>query len=134
MSEKDRIALQQLREQLLHEHVDAENHYDVDRVIATFTHPRYEIVPTGAVFDGEPEVRRYYAESPRIGHSRYEVLRLHHGDDAVVVELRTHPTAGAAAGAPDLLSAAVFVFDGPDLVCERVYFDRAQFDVGFRAH
>ena len=31
--------------------------------MATFDHPRYEIVPTGDVFDGQEEVERYFETS-----------------------------------------------------------------------
>jgi len=36
---------------------------DWDGVIATFEHPRYEMYGSGAVFDGEEAVRRYFATS-----------------------------------------------------------------------
>lgn len=46
------------REALVLRHVDAENAHDLDAVLATFAHPRYEIVPTGVVHDGEAAVSR----------------------------------------------------------------------------
>ena len=51
------------REAVIREHMDSENRLDFDATIATFDHPRYELVGTGQVFDGEDEVRRYYATS-----------------------------------------------------------------------
>ena len=47
----------------MREHMASENEHDFDTTIATFGHPRYELVPTGDVFDGEDEVRAYFAES-----------------------------------------------------------------------
>lgn len=37
--------------------------HDWDGVIATFAHPRYEMHSSGAVFDGEAEVRKYFHDS-----------------------------------------------------------------------
>jgi hypothetical protein len=119
-------ALKQQRADLLAEHVAAENDDDVDRVIATFRTPRYELVATGQVFDGEAEVRRYYTEKESRGRNHYEVLDLHFAESSVVVELRT--TSVEPAGGPpaiDFRSIAVFEFDGPELTCERVYWDTA---------
>ena len=42
----------------MREHMESENVHDFDATIGTFGHPRYEIVPTGDVYDGEEEVRR----------------------------------------------------------------------------
>ena len=44
--------LRKARDKTLAAHVDAENRNDVDAVIATFRHPRYELVPVGEIFDG----------------------------------------------------------------------------------
>jgi len=69
------------------EHMESENRHDFDTTIATFDHPRYELVPTGDVFDGEQEVRAYFAESrSAFPDQRNEVIALHHADDAVIVE------------------------------------------------
>src|SRR5690349_18408511 len=45
--------LQQRREAIVREHMDSENVQDFDTTIHTFGHPRYELIPTGDVFDGE---------------------------------------------------------------------------------
>src|SRR5437588_1680473 len=45
--------------------MESENRHEFDVTLATFHHPRYEIVPTGDVFDGEEEVRAYFAETRR---------------------------------------------------------------------
>ena len=47
----------------MREHMESENHHDFDTTIGTFAHPRYELIATGEVYDGEQEVRRYYADS-----------------------------------------------------------------------
>src|SRR5438309_133531 len=48
------------REAIVREHMESENRHDFDTTIATFAHPRYEIIPTGDVYDGEDAVRRYF--------------------------------------------------------------------------
>jgi hypothetical protein len=47
------------------EHLASENAHDFDTTIATFGHPRYELVATGDVYDGEEAVRGYFAETRR---------------------------------------------------------------------
>src|SRR4051794_3624875 len=56
-------AMRARREEVVREHMESENVHDFDTTIGTFGHPRYEIVPTGDVYDGEEEVRRYFAET-----------------------------------------------------------------------
>jgi steroid delta-isomerase-like uncharacterized protein len=121
------------REAVVHQHMQSENEHDFDATIDTFSHPRYEIVPTGDVFDGEDAVRRYYADSRRaFPDQRNELIALYHIDDGVVVEfdlLGTHlgplralaPTGRAFR----CRMTAFFMFDGERIVCERVYFDQA---------
>src|SRR6266581_4325510 len=86
--------LRQRREEVVREHMESENVHDFDTTIGTFSHPRYEIVPTGDVYDGEEEVRRYFAETrAAFPDQRNELIALHHADDAVIVEfwlLGTH--------------------------------------------
>jgi hypothetical protein len=55
--------LRERRETLVRKHMESENHHDFDTTLATFAHPRYELIATGAVYDGEAEVRRYFEES-----------------------------------------------------------------------
>ena len=86
--------LRRRREAIVREHMESENHHDFDTTIRTFDHPRYELVPTGDVFDGEEEVRAYFAESrTAFPDQRNELVALRHADDAVIVEfdvLGTH--------------------------------------------
>ena len=49
----------------MREHMESENAHDFDMTIATFGHPRYEIVPTGEVYDGEEAVRLLRRRAPR---------------------------------------------------------------------
>jgi len=119
------------REGLVRRHMEAENVHDFDTVIATFTHPRYELIATGQVHDGEAAVREYFRESrSAFPDQRNELIALHHADDAVVVEfwlLGTHrgPLLGIPPSGKEFRCrmTALFLFEGPRLVCERVYFD-----------
>ena len=53
--------LKQQRLDVLAKHFQSEVDHDWDTCIGTFNgHPRYEIMPTGQVFDGEEEVRNYH--------------------------------------------------------------------------
>ncbi len=52
--------LGQARIAVVRRHMALEIEHDWDGVIATFAHPRYELLGPGVVFDGEPAVRRYF--------------------------------------------------------------------------
>lgn len=123
--------LRRKREEIVREHMDSENRHEFDDTLATFGHPRYELMATGDVYDGPEEVMGYFNESrTAFPDQRNELLALHHADDAVLVEavvrgthlgrLRSLPPTGREYELPIL---AVFMFEGEDLVCERVYFD-----------
>lgn len=126
-------ALRRRREAIVREHMDSENRLDFDATMDTFEHPRYELVATGDVYDGEGEVARYYEESrTAFPDQRNELVALHHSDDAVIVEfdlLGTH--LGPFRGLPPTGRAfkcrmtAFFLFEEDRLVGERVYFDSA---------
>jgi hypothetical protein len=80
--------LRQRRLKVIKEHMDTEVTHEFDLTLATFNgHPRYEIVPTGQVFDGADEVMGYYRTSrtafPDLRHGN---VRCHVADDAVIVE------------------------------------------------
>lgn len=123
----DAARLRKARDELLAAHVDAENRGDLDAVIATFKHPRYELVPVGEIFDGETEVRHYYREKEARGRRRYEVVKAYHADEAVIMEIRTLPLEPRPPYRVDQPSIVVFEFDGADLMCERVYYDAGAF-------
>ena len=121
------------REAVVRRHMDSENRHEFEVTLATFKHPRYELVATGEVYDGEDEVKAYYAASrATFPDQRNEVRAMHHADEAVIVEfdlLGTHR--GPLHGIPPTgrefrcTMAAVFLFAGDRIVCERVYFDSA---------
>ena len=119
------------REAIVREHMDSENRHEFDDTLATFDHPRYELVATGEVHDGPEEVMRYFEDSrSTFPDQRNELLALHHADDAVLVEAVVRGThLGRLGGLPptgrayELPILAIFVFEGEKLVCERVYFD-----------
>src|SRR3954470_24777214 len=125
--------LSERRVALVREHMESENRHEFDVTLATFDHPRYEIVPTGEGHDGPDEVSRYFAETrAAFPDQRNELIALHHTDDAVIAEfmlLGTHR--GELRGiAPtgrsfECRCVALFLFEDDRLVCERVYFDAA---------
>lgn len=120
--------LEERRLAVVREHMQSENTHDFDRTIATFARPRYELMATGDVFDGEVEVRDYYARTRGdFPDQRNENSVMRSTGDGVVVEfdlLGTHSTLGTSFRSR---MVALFLFDdGGDLiVCERVYFDTA---------
>jgi len=126
-------SLREKREQLVREHMESENHHDFETTLGTFEHPRYEIVPTGDVFDGAEAVQRYFDDTrTAFPDQRNEVIALHHADDGVIVEFElkgTHkgPLRGIPATGKEFTcrTAAFFLFEEEKLVCERVYFDAA---------
>ena len=131
MTSSDELRAQ--REAVVRRHMEAENEHDYDTVLATFAHPRYELMATGQVFDGEPEVRRYFELSRTpFPDQRNELVSIRSTDDAVIVELDllgTHlgPLRGVEPTGGTFRSrmCALFVFEvgGDGIVCERVYFD-----------
>lgn len=119
------------REKLVLAHFHDEVEQDWDAVLATFPHPRYELIPLGVVYDGRDEMRQYYIDT-RIAFpdQRHEMIRLRHTDDAVVCEfylLGTHKGPFGAVPATGssfkVRMTAYFIFDGTTLVCERIYWD-----------
>src|SRR3954449_3736137 len=127
------MELRDARERIVREHMESENRHEFDVTLATFDHPRYEIVPTGDVYDGPDEVSQYFADTrAAFPDQRNRLIALHHADDAVIAEfmlLGTHR--GELRGmAPtgrsfECRCVALFVFEEDRLVCERVYFDTA---------
>lgn len=116
--------LRRIREDTVLRHVAAENDRDLEAVMATFASPRYEIVPTATVYDGDAAVRQMilqqWEELPRM---RYTAEGIYHGPDGLIVETRTTCPGTAF----DMLSVNLFGFDEDRLILERCYFDRMLF-------
>src|SRR5687767_15634391 len=86
-------ALREKREAIVREHMESENRHEFDVTMGTFHHPRYELVGTGDVFDGEDEVEAYFEETrTAFPDQRNELIALHHSDDAVLVEAMLYGT------------------------------------------
>jgi len=121
------------REAIVVEHMESENRHEFDLTLATFDHPRYELIGTGEVHDGPTEVAAYFEETrTAFPDQRNELIAMHHSDDAVVVEAMLRGThLGPFRGLPptgrefEMQFCAIFVFEQDRLVCERVYFDLA---------
>ncbi|MEA2404433.1 MAG: hypothetical protein QOE08_1080 [Thermoleophilaceae bacterium] len=126
-------SLRERREAIVREHMDSENRHEFDVTLGTFDHPRYEIVPTGDVFDGADAVRGYFEDTrTAFPDQRNELIALHHSDAGVIVEFDlkgTHegPLRGIPATGKEFTCrcAAFFLFEDDRLVCERAYFDAA---------
>jgi len=121
------------RERIVREHMEAENALEMGRALDTFSHPRYELIATGEVFEGPSQVARYYEDSrTAFPDQRNEIISLRHADDAVVVEFWLLGTHKGPLGRLEPTGrefkcrmTAFFIFKGTDLVCERVYYDSA---------
>ncbi|MCO5319738.1 MAG: ester cyclase [Microthrixaceae bacterium] len=124
--------LRSRRLEVLEEHFRSEIDHDWDACLATFNgHPRYEIMATGQVYDGDDEVLEYH-RNQRIAFpdQRHENVRHHFADDVVVAEfdlLGTNlgefygmePT-GKSFRVPVV---ALFFFEGDRITNERIYLD-----------
>jgi predicted ester cyclase len=103
--------------------------------MATFDHPRYELMPTGEIYDGPEEVAEYFRVTrAAFPDQRNENAVLHAAEDAVIVEfdlLGTHK--GELRGIPAtgrsfrsrMCALFLFAAGGDRIVCERIYFDQA---------
>ena len=126
-------ALRERREAIVIEHMESENRHEFDVTLATFEHPRYELIATGDIYDGPDEVAAYFTETrTAFPDQRNELHDLHHADDAVIVEAMLYGThLGNYRGLPptgrsfEMRFCPIFVFEDDKLVCERVYFDAA---------
>ena len=106
---------------------------ELDKTLDTFTHAREEIVPLGAVHDGDNEVRTYYEDTFKLfpdGLASHATLR--HADCAVVAEFILSGTMKAPLGAMPAtnksfrLRATAFFLFAPNtakLMGERIYYD-----------
>jgi ketosteroid isomerase-like protein len=127
--------LAEARIKTVRDHMALECEHDWDGVIETFQHPRYEMHGTGAVYDGEEQVRGYFAASREtFPDLRNEVIAIAADGDTVLVEFWLSGThlgplrANGKTYAPTGRSfrnriAATFEFaPGSDkIVCERPY-------------
>lgn len=119
------------RDAVIRDHMDSENRLDFEATLATFDHPRYELIATGQVFDGAEDVMGYYmASRAAFPDQRNEIHTMRHADDAVIVEfdlLGTHSGEflGVAPTGKTFRArmAAIFEFADDRIVCERIYFD-----------
>jgi ketosteroid isomerase-like protein len=111
------------------EHMRSENEHRFDDTIATFAHPRYELMASGEVYDGEGAVREYYrAGRALVPDQSNELIAMYHSDNGVGIEmwLRGTPRKGEVDDARsfEVRMAAFFDFEGDKIVCERAYWDR----------
>ena len=124
-------SLRQRREAIVNQHVEAENEQDIEAVIATFHHPRYEV--NGVPSDGKAAVAELLQGLVQgMSDMHAETVRLRHMDDGVLVEgIITGTHDGDWAGIPPTSSrltfpvVAIFEFNGDRLLCEKVSFDMA---------
>lgn len=122
-------------------HMALEIAHDWDGVLATFDHPRYELMGPGTIFDGEAAVRSYFASSREpFPDQANDIISIaaDPGADTVLVEfwltgthlgplklgLRTIEPTGKAFR---IRMAATFEFPpGSDrILCERPYYDQS---------
>ena len=123
--------LQQRREEVLRRLLEAQNAHDMEAALACFAHPRYELIGNQRVYDGADEVRHYFQATRRyFPDMHFEVIALHHGDDAVVCEVwmsGTHLGSGPEFEATGrrfrCRSAIIFAFEGDRLIGARAYYD-----------
>jgi steroid delta-isomerase-like uncharacterized protein len=124
-------ALRQQREEILERLLHAQNSHDMATALECFAHPRYELIGNNRVYDGAEEVRRYY-ETARgyFPDLHFEVLTVHHADDAVLAEVRmsgTHLGSGpdfeATGKRFQCRAAIIFHFENDQLIGARAYYD-----------
>jgi predicted ester cyclase len=123
--------LHQRRRELIERLLTAQNVGDLDAALACFTHPRYELIGNNRVYDGADEVRHYYEVTRGyFPDLRFDVIAMHHGDDAVVGELwmtGTHLGSGrdfeATGRSFRCRTAVIFSFEGDRLIGARAYYD-----------
>jgi SnoaL-like domain len=123
-------SLREHRENLVRRHIDAENRNDPDTALATFTRPKYDLrAVEGDVIEGAGPVHDLIASfATSLPSITYVANTVHHADDAVIVEYRitgrhegSYNRIAPTGAAVDYPAIAVYQFDGPDLVCERLY-------------
>ena len=126
--------LRRRRLEIVRQHMQSENDLDFATTLATFDHPRYELVATGQVFDGPEEVAGYYRTSREaFPDQRNDDVVLTYGEDAVIAEFDLLGTHRGRLGTLEPTGrsfrcrmCALFLFapGGDRIVGERVYFDQ----------
>ena len=126
--------LQARREAVVDAHIQAEaTDHNVASTLATFRHPRYEVPALNTIADG-PDAVTGLVNAVLTAFPDFYLRKtaVHHAEDTVVVECVFGGTQhGVWAGIPptgkamQVQSVLIFVFEGNDLVCEKVYFDHA---------
>jgi predicted ester cyclase len=130
------VHLRQSRVATVSAHLEAEKNRDVEATRATFKPgvARLEL-PGGEIADGPGEVadtyRDLFSAFPDLSVPDLKPGSLCHHGDLVIGETRLQGThMRTFRGLPptgrriDVPLVAIFLFDGPDLLCERVYWDR----------
>lgn len=123
------------RERVAREHIDALNAGGLNQALASFEHPRLELVASDEVMDGPDEVMdRWKALRHAFPDLLIETITLHESDSTVVAEAVARGThTGTFRGLPptgrkvELPLAGIFVFEDDGLVCLRVFFDTTTF-------
>jgi predicted ester cyclase len=113
------------------EHMRLENEKDFAGCIGKFTRPRYEVLASEELYDGEDRVHDFLRENhTAFPDFEFVVSRVSPATDVVVVEGRfTGTQLGPWRGLPptgrrvDLPICLVFEFEGEDMMSERLYFD-----------
>ena|ERR1017187_476950 len=127
-------SIQARRQAIVNAHIQAEAvTHDVAATVATFQHPRYEVPALGAIVDGAEGVTGLGSGLLSAFPDFYlNQIALYHADNAVIAEARFGGThRGVWAGieptgkSMEVQAVLIFMFEGDDLVCEKVYFDHA---------
>lgn len=125
--------LRRKREETILAVIDVENSGAVDRLVDVFPHPRYELIGNNRVYDGVDECKRYlHDRAAAFPDYHSELIASYHADDAVIAEVWIMGTHMGRIESVDpsgkgfrCRMAAFFLFDGPRLTCQRIYFDHA---------
>jgi len=124
-------SIESTREKIVLEHMQAEVDKNPAATVDTFSHPRYEVIPTGEVHNGTQAVNTFLSESMiAFPDFSFETHHIHHAEKAVIVETSFSGThLGNWRGIPptgrkvNYRMCNIFVFEGVELVCERINFD-----------
>ena len=138
------LDLRTQREAVVKAHFQAEAvDHDVAATVATFAKPRYEVPAAGAIVDGADGVHDFVQQIlTSFPDLRLQQQAVHHAEGAVIVEVKfggtqrgewagVEPTGkqnvdGVCDGSSvNVDGVCIFIFDGSDLICEKVYFDNA---------